>query len=120
MLTVFDPPLPAELWNLLGPFHLPPHPAGPPWEELVRMYDGRIGTIVSPEDWSLLPRQVWCRCVALVSPGGRIVRWCRDDVDADRGRLWYHQDLVRSGDVFMRGRSGWVRVDADGKLSLAA
>lgn len=86
----------------------------------MRTYDGRIGSIRTAEDWSRVPREVWCRCVALAGNHGAEIRWCRADVDGDRGRLWYHQDLVRGGDQFTRGRSGWMRVDAEGNLSIAA
>jgi|SRR5579884_272073 len=120
MMTVFDPPLQTEIWNLLGPFLLPAQPTTPSWDELEQTYDGRVGTIRSVQDWARLPRQVWCRCVVLAVGAESVVRWCREDVDGERGRLWYHQDLVRAGDHFTRGRSGWIRVDADGNVSIAA
>lgn len=120
MMTLFDPPQNAEVWNLLGPFHVPMHPAGPSWEEVERTYGGRVGTIRSAADWARLPRLVWCRCVVLTANNESVLRWCRADLDGDRGRLWYHQDLVRAGDQFTRARSGWLRVDADGNLSIAA
>jgi len=120
MMTVFDPPPQTAVWDLLGPFHLPANPSSPSWDDLQRTYDGRIGVIRSADDWARMPRQVRCRCVVLMGNTGCVLRWCRADVDGDRGRLWYHQDLVRAGDQFTRGRSGWMRIDAEGNVSIAA
>jgi hypothetical protein len=88
MMTVFNPPNHTEIWNLLGPFHLPAQPAVPAWDDLQRAFEGRIGSIRTAEDWSHVPRDVWCRCVALTTNAGTVLRWCRADVDGDRGRLW--------------------------------
>lgn len=90
------------------------------WQESLRINAGRkiIGEIRTLDSWESLPRDTYLRAIYLTDDEEPVIRWGNPDTMTSIFLGDTHEFLVCWGDELNDAKSGWIRVNKSGVISV--